>query len=402
DVLTGGLGADTLIGGSGNDTADYSTSTAGVTVSLGAGPREGDTFVSIENLAGSGHNDLLSGNGQDNVITGQGGNDRLAGGAGDDVLNGDFADNSPPPTGPTMGSGYATLGTDATNNSFATAFDVTDNFSLASDPDIFDSTTVMHTTVDATGNGQGGYYKVQLVAGSTITIDIDHIADPDVMDSWIRLYDADGNEVAANDDGGGDPGSTSSRDSSISFVVPESGTYYILQGIWDPNGAGDGWSPTVPDGVTYEMNISVEPSPVLPPPGVAGLDVLNGGVGDDLLDGGAKADTLTGGVGHDIFRFTTALGADNIDTITDFNVADDTIQLDNAVMSALGAAGALGIAAFFKSSAGVAHDASDRIIYDTDSGALWYDADGSGAGAAIQIAKLQVGLNLTANDFVII
>ena len=93
---------------------------------------------------------------------------------------------------PGLGTGYATLGADATNNSIATAFDISNNFSLTEDPDIFDSTTVLHTTVNATGNGQGGYYRVDLAAGSVLTIDIDHIADPNVHDSWVRLLDADG------------------------------------------------------------------------------------------------------------------------------------------------------------------------------------------------------------------
>ncbi|MER9261043.1 hypothetical protein [Mesorhizobium sp. M0619] len=48
-----------------------------------------------------------------------------------------------------MGTGYATLGPDATNNSVSTAFDISNNFSLTADPDIFDSTTTLHTTVNA-------------------------------------------------------------------------------------------------------------------------------------------------------------------------------------------------------------------------------------------------------------
>jgi hypothetical protein len=71
-----------------------------------------------------------------------------------------------------------------------------------SNPGIFDSTTIPHTTVNATGNGQGGFYKVNLTAGTVITIDIDGIADPDVHDSWRRPLDSNSNKVDENDDGG--------------------------------------------------------------------------------------------------------------------------------------------------------------------------------------------------------
>lgn len=401
DTLTGGLGADILRGGAGSDTADYSDATSGVRLRLGGGRSAGDTYISIENLAGSAFHDRLTGDGAANVLTGQGGADRIEGGGGDDTLLGDFAYQGDAPPRPGMGTGYATLGPDATNNSMAAAFDISNNFSLAADPDIFDSTTTLHTTVNATGNGLGGYYKINLAAGTVITIDIDHIADPDVHDSFVRLLDSEGNVVTENDDGGGDPGSTSNRDSSAVFVVQETGTYYILEGSWTPAAPGSGWTEAVPDGSTYELNVSVEFPPAPAQPGVAGADTLFGGGGNDLLDGGLAADTLTGGAGQDAFRFSTALGNGNVDWIKDFNVADDLIQLDSLIFTALND-GALALGAFFKSAAGAAHDADDRIIYDTDSGFLAYDADGTGATASVQFARLGTNLNLSANDFVVI
>ena len=402
DTLTGGGGADRLNGGAGSDTADYADATSGVRLKLGGGKSAGDTYISIENLAGSGFNDQLTGNGAANVLTGQGGADTIDGGGGDDTLLGDFAYQGDAPPRPGMGTGYATLGPDATNNSIATAFDISNNFSLAADPDIFNSTTILHTTVNATGNGQGGYYSLNLAAGTIITIDIDQIADPNVHDSWVRLLDSNGNIVAENDDGGGDPGSTSNRDSSTVFVVQETGTYYILEGSWTPTAPGDGWTEAVPEGSTYELNVSVEFPPAPAQPGVAGADTLSGGGGSDLLDGGLAADTLTGGAGEDSFRFSTALGNGNVDWIKDFKVADDSILLDNLIFANVGGDGALALGAFYKSAAGVAHDADDRIIYDTDSGALSYDADGSGQAAAIQFARLSTNLNLSAADFIII
>ncbi|KFI21011.1 hypothetical protein HW44_18265, partial [Nitrosococcus oceani] len=65
---------------------------------------------------------------------------------------------------------------------------------------------------------------------------------------------------------------------------------------------------------------------------------LNGSDGNDILNGGLGTNTLTGGVGNDIFRFTTT---GHVDTITDFNVANDTIELENSVFTALNTLGVL-------------------------------------------------------------
>ena len=198
------------------------------------------------------------------------------------------------------------------------------------------------------------------------------------------------------------PALTTIRDSSLVSVVQETGTYYILEGSWSPTAPGDGWAEVVPEGSTYELNVSVEFPPAPAQPGVAGSDTLTGGGGSDLLDGGLAADTLTGGAGEDAFRFSTPLGNGNVDRITDFDVTDDTILLDNLIFASVGGDGALALGAFHRSAAGVAHDADDRIIYDTDSGALSYDADGAGQDAAIQFARLSTNLNLSAADFIII
>jgi len=143
--------------------------------------------------------------------------------------------------------------------------------------------------------------------------------------------------------------------------------------------------------------------------GNAGADILSGGAGNDTLIGGAGNDTLTGGTGKDIFLFNAALNAStNKDTITDFNVLDDTIQLENSgtgLFTAL-AAGPLSVGAFHSGTANIASEADDRIIYNTTTGALYYDADGStGTAAAIQFAIIGTSSPhpaLTNADFVVV
>ncbi|WP_421590319.1 beta strand repeat-containing protein [Shinella sp. M27] len=134
--------------------------------------------------------------------------------------------------------------------------------------------------------------------------------------------------------------------------------------------------------------------------GADGTDTLKGGAGDDRLYGGLGRDLLVGGSGKDTFVFDTKLGTANIDTIDDFSVKDDTIFLDNDIFTKAGKVGDLSAKSFYIGSQ--AHAETDRIIYDTKTGKLWYDADGSGKGAAIQFATLDTGLKISATDFDII
>jgi Ca2+-binding RTX toxin-like protein len=128
---------------------------------------------------------------------------------------------------------------------------------------------------------------------------------------------------------------------------------------------------------------------------------LTGNSGANVLNGGAGNDRLSGASGEDAFVFSTALNkSSNVDTITDFSVVDDTIRLENAVFTKLGATGTLTSGAFYKGAA--AHDATDRIIYDSVTGALSYDADGSGAGSAVKFAQLAKGLVFTNADLLVI
>jgi Ca2+-binding RTX toxin-like protein len=116
-------------------------------------------------------------------------------------------------------------------------------------------------------------------------------------------------------------------------------------------------------------------------------------------------DTITGGGGADSFEFVTALGPSNVDLITDFVSRTDKLKLDDAVHAGIGATGNFAVGdARFAAGAGFTsgRDASDRVIYDTSSGNLYYDADGSGSGVAQLFATLQGNPTLAATDIAVI
>jgi Ca2+-binding RTX toxin-like protein len=134
--------------------------------------------------------------------------------------------------------------------------------------------------------------------------------------------------------------------------------------------------------------------------GRRGNDTLVGGGAADRLDGGYGNDILVGRGGKDKFVFSTdATNHPNVDTIRDFTVNVDKIIIDTEVFQ-LGLPGVLA-AALFHIGAHAA-DASNRIIYNPNTGALFYDHDGRGGDVQVKMAQLGAHLALDYADFVVI
>lgn len=126
--------------------------------------------------------------------------------------------------------------------------------------------------------------------------------------------------------------------------------------------------------------------------GGSGNDILLGGAGNDVLVGGKGSDALTGGTGADTFRLS---GDTKTDHITDFLSGTDLIELDHLLFKTLGT-GQLAANQFAQGAA--ATTASQRIVYDSSSGNLWYDADGLGKGKALLIAVLDNHVQIVHSD----
>lgn len=136
--------------------------------------------------------------------------------------------------------------------------------------------------------------------------------------------------------------------------------------------------------------------------GQNGNDGLDGAAGNDVLNGGVGLDSLKGGTGSDVFVFDAPVVAGNADFINDFNVAADTIHLQNAVFVGL-PNGVLSASRFVSNNSGNAQDSSDRVIYEKDTGKLFFDRDGTGtAHSKVLFATLDDGLSVTSADFFVI
>ncbi len=133
--------------------------------------------------------------------------------------------------------------------------------------------------------------------------------------------------------------------------------------------------------------------------GGGGADRLDAGGGADTLTGGAGPDTLTGGSGSDTFVFDLRPAAGEVDRLTDFNAWYDTMAMNGAAFTGVGGPGTLSGEAFWRGAS--AHDATDRIIYNPQTGALTYDPDGLGGAQGQVMAQLSTGLSLTNSDFLV-
>lgn len=132
--------------------------------------------------------------------------------------------------------------------------------------------------------------------------------------------------------------------------------------------------------------------------GGSGDDSLKGGQGNDTIVGGAGADQLNGGAGLDTFRYAKA--SEGGDVIRGFSVADDTIEVSAAGFGGGLVAGALDASRFVVGTA--ATQATGQFVYALLQGELYWDADGTGSGAAVLVADFAGNPYLSAADIVVI
>ena len=167
DFFFGGAGADSHDGGTGTDTVSYLASSSGLTVNMSGigsastGDAAGDSFVSIERIFGSGHDDNLIGDFNANVLIGNGGNDYLAGGGGNDSLNG--------------GAGVDSFGYDEVVDEA----DVITGFTLNEVIYIFGGTVTDFASLQALGSDAGANVIFDFGLGNTLTIVGHNLADLD-------------------------------------------------------------------------------------------------------------------------------------------------------------------------------------------------------------------------------
>jgi Ca2+-binding RTX toxin-like protein len=338
DLLHGGGGADDLWGGPGSDTAWYNASSAGVTVSL------------LHDSASGGD---AAGDELDSI-------ENLRGSSHADTLLGDNADNEL----------HGLSGND-------------------------------------TLKGYGGTDTLRGGIGNDFLYGLDN---SDI------LYGEDGNDTlyggAGHDIVNGGPG----IDSMIGgpgddhYYVDNAGNL-IVTGDQITESGGEGldtvrttvsWTLTTGADVEYLIPQDFDGSDPIDLTGNETANVVFGNHGANVLNGGGGDDELTGQGGADSFLFNTALNAaTNVDVITDFNIADDTIRLDDDIFSSgLTANNSVADSQFVIGAAAL--DAGDRIIYNDVTGAVYYDSDGTGGTAQIQFATLDPGLALTNFDFLVV
>ena len=385
DSLEGGAGADTLNGGTGDDT--YIVDDAGDVTSEVAGEGKDRVESSINwtlaanveqlvllgttALTGTGNTtaNAITGNSADNSLLGLSGKDTLLGGAGADTLNGGTGADSM-----AGGAGDDVYLLDAVG-------DVITEFS-GEGTDVIRSALTRTLPVNVeqlvlTGsrnvNGTGNA-DANVITGNTGNNSLSGGAGSDT------LLGGQGND-ALNGGAG--------ADSMIGGAGDDS--YTVSQGDKIVEVAGGG-TDTVNSVIAWTLTGNIENLLLTGAAGVAGTgnalaNVLRGNDGGnrllgqdgaDTLAGGLGNDTLTGGAGADVFLFDTALNVSgNRDSVIGFVSGADKIQLDDDIFSSLTGGVALTSAQFLSGAGVISALTSDhRVIYNTTTGALYYDADG--------------------------
>ncbi|MCJ8057307.1 hypothetical protein GB928_028910 [Shinella curvata] len=369
DILFAGLsGTKKLRGGDGKDTLDLSEAKVGLKVNLTSGKVTGESvkyaIKSLENVVGTDFSDSIVGDKNANILDGRGGADNLRGGAGNDIY---FVNVSGDRVTEKDGEGKDTVNSAVSVNYTSQSVE---RITLLGVNDIRATGNSLANVLkgnsgDNTLNGKSGNDQLRGYAGNDTLIGG---AGADKLDG--------GNGVDTASYAGAKLGVVANLKTAAANTNDARGdTYTAIENL---------------TGTAYADVLS----------GNNVANRISGGKGDDAVNGGRGTDTLIGGTGRDIFLFNSKLGSTNIDAIADFSVKDDTICLDDDIFIRAGKVGKLLSVAFFVG--GEAADKDDRILYDSKTGKLWYDADGTGSTKAVQFALLDKGLKMTFADFDII
>jgi Ca2+-binding RTX toxin-like protein len=395
DTLLGGAGNDHLIGGFGDDLIDggdnidraYFSGSRAVTINLtrtlaqdtGHGV---DTIRNIENVFSGRGNDWLVGNAKNNMLVSRDGNDTLEGNDGDDTLDGGNGIDVAAFTGDVAASvnlGLITgqntgFGVDKLVNIENVMSGTGDDFLIGNRFDNWLRSSAGHDTLD----GGGGNDRLESGAGN------DQLSGGTGDDQIYGGFGDDGltggsgNDVLDGIDGIDRVYFAGTADVTVNLAVTTA----------QETGHGH-------DSILNVENVS-SGSGNDRLIGSAVNNSMSAGVGDDTLSGGLGVDTLFGGDGDDVFVFSTILGVSDIDYIVDFQVDEDSIHLQKELFLGLtdGTLEATGFAVDFDHLS-----AATRLIYESTTGRLFFDADGTGGRSAGHFATLAANLALTHTDF---
>ena len=301
-----------------------------------------------DTIDGLGGNDILTGGAGNDTIDGGRGHDRMIGGAGDDTYIVDTTND---------------VIVEGGSGGFDTVLAATQVYILP---------TYVEKLVFTTGGSHIGYGN----AGANVLVG------PPSGNAIL-------NGLAGNDtlDDGGARASMNGGEGNDTYIV--SNTHDSV------SEAKDHGIDTVQSSISFALPVNVETLILTGGHASSGTgnamdNTIIGNAAANTIDGGRGADLLTGGGGADVFVFKTMGKPDpSFDTITDFG-SDDQLRLSLHTFGALGHTGGLDADAFWAANgARSAHDPSDRIVYDTHTGALYYDADGKGGAAAVEFALLK-------------
>jgi Ca2+-binding RTX toxin-like protein len=367
-----GLGGNDTIIGNGNTRISYVDALAGVTVemtSVGAGTAQGtdpgdlagvgtDSFSGVSAVRGSNFADAFLGSanpaGTAENFDGRGGDDAINGGGGFDraIYNGDGAVTAGINVALAAGTvtGDAAVGTDTlTSVEAIRGSDFADTYNAAG----FTSDTALTPSANA---GSGSNF----------------------------------NEFEGL---GGDDTITGNGNTRVSYDNASAGVTVVLGAGGSGIATGDAsvGTDTFVSGVTRVRGSDF-------------ADTLSGNGANNFLEGQSGSDTLTGGLGADHFVYAArSAGLDHIIDFSGHGGQNDVLNFDHQAFGsglAVGGAdtGTLDATHFVANATG-ATTAAEVFWYNTADHTLYFDADGSGTGAAVAIAVLDNAFLLNNTDF---